>query len=142
MGLHVETAQPLLNERCTRRAVLRIAHASHALLFDSPAGELRRYADNFSNGTKVTHYTKLALLLLRSMGIVMLVYASPMVVWGLLKGASGATTASDGTTNLRSVVLAWGMYAVAGLLLLLLARPFAHVAAHGLDDSITPRPPA
>ena len=90
----------------------------------------------------MTHYTKLAILLLRSMGIIMLLYAGPMVVWGLLKAAFGATTASDGATNLRTVVLAWGMYAVAGFLTLLLARPLAHVASQGLGDSATPPPAA
>ena len=86
-------------------------------------------------------YTRLAILLLRTMGLIMLFYAVPMLAWGLLKAASGGTTASDGATNLQSIIFAWGVYAVAGVLLLLLARPLAHVAAHGLEDSRT-LPPA
>jgi hypothetical protein len=87
------------------------------------------------NGATVFEYRKLAIVLLRTMGIAMLLYAGPMVLWGVVKATAGGTTASDGTTNLRSIIFAWGIYAVAGLLLLLLARPLAHVAAQGLDES-------
>ena len=80
-------------------------------------------------------YSKLAILLFRAFGILMLLYATPMLLWGGLKAASGATTASDGTTSLRTAIFAWGVYAIAGVLLLLLARPLGHVAAHGLEDS-------
>jgi hypothetical protein len=116
------------------------AHAARALLFDSPASDLGRYADNSSqNEAAVIQYSKLAVLLFRTSGILILLYATPMLLWGGLKAAAGATTASDGTTNLQSVILAWGTYAVAGVLVLLLARPLGHVAARGLEDS--PRTP-
>ncbi|HKW09403.1 MAG TPA: hypothetical protein VJO33_03425 [Gemmatimonadaceae bacterium] len=80
-------------------------------------------------------YSKLATLLFRASGIVALLYAAPMLLWGVLKASAGATTASDGATNLRSVILAWGIYAVGGVLLLVLARPLGQIAAHGLEDS-------
>ena len=87
-------------------------------------------------------YSKLAVLLFRTSGILILLYAVPMLLWGALKVAGGATTASDGNTNLRSVIFAWGIYAVAGVLVLVLARPLGHVAARGLEDSPIPPPAA
>jgi len=83
----------------------------------------------------MVQYSKLAVLLFRAFGIIMLLYAVPMLLWGGLKAFGGAATASDGSTTLRSVIFAWGIYAVAGVLLLLLARPLGRVAARGLEDS-------
>ncbi len=83
----------------------------------------------------MVQYSKLAVLLFRAFGIIMLLYAAPMLLWGMLKAFGGATTASDGSTALRSVIFAWGIYAIAGVLLLLLARPLGHIAARGLEDS-------
>ena len=87
------------------------------------------------------NYTKLATVLFRAFGILMLLYAMPMLLWCALKTASGAATASDGTTSLQSVMFAWGVYAVAGVVVLLLSRPLAQVAARGLEDSVS-SPPA
>ena len=87
------------------------------------------------------NYTKLATVLFRAFGILMLLYATPMLLWAALKAASGAATASDGTTSLQSVMFAWGVYAVAGIVVLLLSRPLARVAARGLEDSVS-SPPA
>ena len=89
----------------------------------------------------VIEYSKLAVLLFRTSGIMILLYATPMLLWGALKAAAGGTTASDGTTTLQSVMFAWGIYAVAGVLVLLLARPLGAVAARGLEDSPS-APPA
>jgi len=83
----------------------------------------------------VIQYSKLAVLLFRTSGILILLYAAPMLLWGALKAAAGGTTASDGSTSLRGVMFAWGIYALAGILVLVLARPLGHVAARGLEDS-------
>jgi hypothetical protein len=92
-------------------------------------------ATRFETEAAVIQYSKLAVLLFRAVGIIMLLYAAPMLLWGGLKAVGGATTASDGSTALRSVIFAWGIYAAAGVFLLLLARPLGHVAARGLEDS-------
>ena len=89
----------------------------------------------FHERLAVIQYSKLAVLLFRTFGILMLLYAAPMLLWGVLKATGGATTASDGTTSLKSVIFAWGVYALAGIVLLVLARPLGHVAARGLEDS-------
>jgi hypothetical protein len=72
----------------------------------------------------------------------MIIYAAPMILWGVAKAVSGSTKASDGTTNLASVILAWGVYALAGVLLLVFARPLASVAARGLDEPRSSPPAA
>ena len=81
------------------------------------------------------HYGKLAVLGMRSFGLVILLYAGPMTVWGILRVGMGVRVASDGRTAEASALLAWLVYAVAGLLLLLLARPLGQFAARGLDDA-------
>ena len=87
-------------------------------------------------------YPKLAILLFRTSGMVMILYTVPMLLWGVLNSAAGATTASNGATNLRSIIYAWGIYAAVGAVTLILARPLGHVAAKGLEDSLMPPPAA
>ena len=69
------------------------------------------------------HYSKLAILGMRSFGLIILAYALPMSVWGILRLGMGARVASDGQTPESSALLAWLVYAIAGLLLLLLLGP-------------------
>ena len=76
------------------------------------------------------HYVRLGVLLFRTMGLIALLYSAPMLLWGLLR--AGTTRAADGTTA-GSYLVAWVVYAIAGLLLFALARPLAHVTARGLD---------
>jgi hypothetical protein len=87
------------------------------------------------------HYTRLAVLALRTMGIIVLLYATPMVAWGILRLGFGATKASDGVTSSGSAFAGWLIYEFAGILMLLLARPLGRFAARGLD-SPTIFPPA
>jgi hypothetical protein len=79
------------------------------------------------------HYTKLAVLIMRSMGLIILLYAVPIVLYGVARVALGAPTASDGTTSSSTALFGWLVYAMAGVLLLLLAQPLARIAARGLD---------
>lgn len=88
-----------------------------------------------SDRGNMINYTKLAILLLRTLGLIMLMYSGPMLVWGVLKAAAGGRTASDGVTSLQSAIFAWGVYALAGFFLFILARPLASIAARGLEDS-------
>jgi hypothetical protein len=89
----------------------------------------------------MTHYTKLAVLAMRSMGLIILFYAVPMIAWGVLRAALGATKAADGVTTTASATFAWMVYAGAGVLLILLAEPLGRFAARGLDGQ-TSGPPA
>jgi hypothetical protein len=82
------------------------------------------------------HYTKLAVLLMRSFGLIILLYAVPIVIWGLARLAFGGTMTSDGM-NSFSAFVAWSIYALAGVALLRLARPLARIAARGLDPAST-----
>jgi len=82
----------------------------------------------------VGHYAKLAVLALRSFALAILVYALPMCVWGILRVGMGVRVASDGQTPESSAVLGWLVYAFAGIVLLVLAKPLGRMAARGLDD--------
>ena len=78
------------------------------------------------------HYTKLAVVALRSLGLMILLYAIPILLLGALRHLAGATTASDGSSA-GAALLGWLAYAFAGVVLLVLARPLARIAARGLD---------
>jgi hypothetical protein len=88
------------------------------------------------------HYTKLGVLLMRSMGLIILFYAVPIVLYVVARVALGAKTASDGATSSTSALFGWLAYAFAGGLLLLLAQPLARIAARGLDTPATAPPAA
>ena len=88
------------------------------------------------------HYTKLGVLVMRSLGLMILSYAIPIILWGILRVAAGARTASDGATSSSSALLGWMTYGLAGLLLLLLAHPLARIAARGLDEAGSTSPAA
>ncbi len=77
-------------------------------------------------------HTKLAVLLLRIVGVTYLVYAVPMFLYIVIRVFSGATTTSDGTP-LPSAMTGWSLYGIIGALHLLFARPLARLAARGLD---------
>ena len=82
------------------------------------------------------HYTKLAVLLMRSAGLMILLYAVPIVIWGIVRIAFGGTMTAEGMNSFGTFV-AWSIYALAGLALLRLARPLARIAARGLDTAGT-----
>jgi hypothetical protein len=82
----------------------------------------------------MSNYTKLAIVLLRVFGIVMLGYAAPMLLLAILGMVSGSSSASGGTTGLGGMALAWGAYAVGGIVVLILSRPLARLATRGLED--------
>ncbi len=88
------------------------------------------------------HYTKLAVLAMRSFGLIILLYAVPIILLGIVRMAAGARTASDGATSSESALFGWMVYGLAGLLLLLLAHPLGRIAARGLDDSPSRSPAA
>jgi hypothetical protein len=88
------------------------------------------------------HYTKLGVLAMRSFGLMILFYAVPIILLGIVRVATGARTASDGATRSESALFAWMAYGLAGLLLLLLAHPLARIAARGLDEPESPAPAA
>ena len=86
------------------------------------------------------HYTKLGILGLRCFGLVILLYAVPIVVYGVLRLALLGPSLPDRSETLGGL-LQWGIYAGAGILLVKLARPLGDIAARGLDDA-APGPPA
>ncbi|HEX6052055.1 MAG TPA: hypothetical protein VFZ21_22455 [Gemmatimonadaceae bacterium] len=79
------------------------------------------------------HYTKLSVLVMRSLGLMILAYALPVVLFGIVRVAAGGRTPSDGVTG-ASALSGWMAYGLAGVLLILLARPLARIAARGLDE--------
>jgi hypothetical protein len=83
------------------------------------------------------HYSKLGILVMRSLGLMILAYVLPIILFGIVRVAAGGRTPSGGTTGASALsgVLAYGL---AGVLLLLLARPLARIAARGLDEAGTP----
>lgn len=89
----------------------------------------------------MNHYTKLAVLAMRSMGLIILCYATPIVVWGALRLVLGTGKASDGVTSNASALIGWVMYGLAGFLLMRFASPLGRIAARGLDEA-TRTPPA
>jgi len=82
----------------------------------------------------MSDYIKRATLLLRIMGLVMFLYAASMILWRVL-APPPSPTVSDGSADLRSVILTRGVFATVGLLLLVLARPLARVAAYKFAKS-------
>jgi hypothetical protein len=83
----------------------------------------------------MSNYAKLGTLLLRCFGVVMIAYSAPMILWGVLKLGAGGRVASDGVNSTASVVFSWGIYLLAGILLVVFARPLGHLASRGLDSS-------
>lgn len=87
------------------------------------------------------HYTKLAVLLIRTMGLMILLYSVPVIIWGLFRAAAGAT-ASDGVTSSARALLEWLFYGLAGLLLSVFALPLGRLAGRGLDEQPSAPPAA
>ena len=83
------------------------------------------------------HYTKLGVLALRSFGLIILLYAVPIVIYGVLRMAFGAPEEPDTGRESEALgaLLQWMIYMFAGVLLVKLARPLARIAARGLDES-------
>lgn len=86
------------------------------------------------------HYTKLGILALRCFGLVILLYSVPIVLYGVVRLALLGPTLPDRNETLGAL-LQWGIYMLAGVLLLKRARPLAEIAARGLDEA-APTPPA
>ena len=101
------------------REVIVPLHAHHA-------------ATLLREGTTLGHYAKLAVLALRCLGMTILLYAIPMILFIVIRVATG--TGKQSTPGSGSVLLAWLAYALAGLILVTLARPLAHFASRGLDE--------
>jgi hypothetical protein len=80
------------------------------------------------------HYAKMGIVVMRSFGLLILLYATPVIIWGIARMASGATVATDGRTPIRAAFLGWVFYGLAGLLLFALAKPLGRMAARGLDE--------
>jgi hypothetical protein len=70
---------------------------------------------------------------MRSFGLLIILYAAPVLLWGLARMAGGATIASDGRTPIRAAFLGWLFYALAGVLLLAVAKPLGRFVARGLE---------
>jgi hypothetical protein len=84
----------------------------------------------------VDHYTKLAVVAFRSLGLMILLYAGPMLLLGILRHLAGATTASDGS-KAGPAFIGWFVYGLTGVLLVLLAKPLARFAARGLGADVS-----
>lgn len=69
----------------------------------------------------MNHYAKLGAVIMRSLGLLIMLYSIPVLIWGVLRMAGGAATASDGRTPIRAAFLGWFFYGLAGLLLLIAA---------------------
>lgn len=89
----------------------------------------------------VAHYTKLGVLALRSFGLIILLYAVPIVAWGALRLTIGELSAAERAVGVSSL-FGWFIYAVAGVLLLKFAHPLARIAARGLDEITVESPSA
>jgi hypothetical protein len=69
----------------------------------------------------MTNYAKLGTVVMRSFGLLILIYATPVLVVGSVRMASGVTVATDGRTPIRAAFIGWFFYGLAGLLLLMFA---------------------
>jgi len=85
----------------------------------------------------VGHYTKLALVGLRTIAVIMFVYGAPMLVYAVLTQRSGG--AAEQATR-RSSLLGWAIYLVVGTALYALSRPLARVVASDLDSALVDPP--
>jgi hypothetical protein len=90
----------------------------------------------------MNHYAKLGAVIMRSFGLLIMVYSIPVVIWGAVRMAAGERTASDGSTPIRAAFLGWLFYGLAGLLLFSLAKPLGRLAARGFEDSESVSPAA
>ena len=84
----------------------------------------------------MSHYAKLGTVIMRSFGLLIMVYTVPVLVWGVLRIAGGATTASDGNTPIVAAMMGWLFYGLAGVLLYVLAKPLGRFAARGVEDTV------
>lgn len=95
--------------------------------------------------TSVSHYTKLAVLVMRSIGVLIVVYGLLMLGVGIVVYVAGWSQGSQ-PGNLGVAGLVWlGAYVVAGALLLVLARPLGAMIGRSLDepeDATGGQPPA
>jgi hypothetical protein len=79
----------------------------------------------------VGHYTRLAVVAFRVFGLIILFYAVPITLIGVVRVANG--TALRDRNPEPGTMVAWAAYTLAGLLFVVLARPLGRFAARGLD---------
>ncbi|HYD54537.1 MAG TPA: hypothetical protein VEA99_18025 [Gemmatimonadaceae bacterium] len=89
----------------------------------------------------MSHYARIGAVVIRSFGLLALLYAIPKLLWVIGRLVLGATSATDGQTPIGAVVAAWLSYAIAGLLLVGLSKPLGRIVARGFDEA-DPAPPA
>ena len=83
------------------------------------------------------HYTKLAILLIRASGVLMVVYAAFMTAWAVI--TSVLQVGGDAQASTRgSHLFAWFTYLLAGTLLILLARRLGVWIGRELDATTSP----
>ena len=89
----------------------------------------------------MSQYAKLAIVIIRCFGTVMVLYAGPVILLGLLKLTLRGNRAADGVTT-ASATTGWAFYLLGGVLLLAFARPIGQWVARGLDASTLDSPAA
>jgi hypothetical protein len=94
----------------------------------------------YRRASRCGHYTKLAILAFRVFGLIVLSYAIPILLYGVVRVANGSAVAARNPDE--STFLGWLIYGLAGLLLLLLAKPLGRIAARGFDVPASASPAA
>jgi hypothetical protein len=79
-------------------------------------------------------YAKVGTVVMRSFGLMIILYTIPVLIWGIVRIGSGAVVASDGNTPIRAAFLGWLFYGLAGVLVYASAKPFGRLTARGLDN--------
>jgi hypothetical protein len=85
----------------------------------------------------VTQYTKLGILLVRIFGMLMVLYAIPMVIVSVLAAIAAGEAGTE--SSYQSLVL-WLAYGVAGAAAYFLAVPIARRAACDIEEHSTDNP--
>ena len=85
------------------------------------------------------HYTRLATLAFRVFGLMIVLYAVPLVLFSLVMVVTAGAPSQQPPPG---TVIAWALYALVGVVLLTMARPLARMAARGLDAVPAPPPDA
>ena len=84
---------------------------------------------------------RLATVVIRCLGAVMVLYALPMILFGLLKLAVRGDRAANGVTT-SGATGAWAFYLVVGVVLFALSRPVGVWIGRVLDELPTGSPAA
>ena len=78
------------------------------------------------------HYAKLATLAFRVFGLSIVLYAVPLVLFSFYVVA---TTRTPSEQPPRNTVIAWMLYALVGVVFLVMSRPLARMVTRGLDEA-------